>query len=113
MESVMTGNGETTQTAETAIDIPLPTTQELLGSASSGDDKGGGWCAVFDSLIPAIKAELKDLEPSQVLLVRTNAPSARMDVPAWCALTGNVLQATSVDEGGVIHFFIRKGSKRR
>lgn len=109
----MTGNGEITETAETAIDILIPATLEPLGSPSSGDGNGSGWGPIFDSLIPTIRAGLKDLKPSQVLLVRTEASPARKDVPVGCALTGNVLQATSVDEGGVIQFFIRKESKRR
>lgn len=80
-------------------------TLEFLGSA----DRAGAACAI---LTPAIKARLKTLEAGQVLLVRVDDPSARLDVPAWCALTGNVLQETSMEDNGVIDFFIRKESKR-
>jgi len=81
-------------------------TLELLGGGYESN-------AVFASSTPAIKASLEDLEVGQVLLVRANDPSASVDVPGWCALTGNILQATSFEPGGVIRFFIRKGLKRR
>jgi TusA-related sulfurtransferase len=74
---------------------------ELL---SAGDTMGAA-CA---TLTPAIRAELQELQSGQVLLVSVDDPSARLDVPAWCALTGNVLQATTIGYHGVLHFFIRK-----
>lgn len=63
-------------------------------------------------LTPAIKARMSALEPGQVLLVRVDDPSALLDVPAWCALTGHVLAATAHEENGVLDFFIRKVSRR-
>ena len=71
---------------------------------------GGGVSAPWPAMTPAIKAKLQELQPGEVLLVSINDPLARVDVPAWCALTGNILQATAVGDGGVLQFFIRKKS---
>jgi tRNA 2-thiouridine synthesizing protein A len=98
----MTTNKETI-TSELSTLEPAATL-ELLGI---GDSLGAA-CA---TLTPAIKVGLQELQLGQVLLVRVDDPSARLDVPAWCALTGNVLQATT-EEGGVLCFFIRKERKR-
>jgi tRNA 2-thiouridine synthesizing protein A len=89
---------------EVARLIPAATL-ELLESS----DRPGSACAV---LTPAIKAKLSELEPGQILLVRVDDPSARLDVPAWCSLTGNVLQAKTEEDNGVLDFFIRKEIKR-
>jgi TusA-related sulfurtransferase len=103
MEVAMPGKEVTTH--EATGTLTPAATLELYGSV----DRAGAICAV---LTPAIKARLQTLEPGQVLLVRVDDQSARLDVPAWCALTGNVLQETSVEDNGVIDFFIRKESKR-
>lgn len=95
----MTYSNETAM-ADTGAIQPAATL-ELLGAS----DILGAACA---TLTPAIKAELHELQSGQVLLVNVDDPSARIDVPAWCALTGNLLQATTEEEGGVLHFFIRK-----
>ncbi len=85
---------------------PIPAAiLELLDSS----DRTGSACAV---LTPAIRAKLMELEPGQILLVRVDDPSARLDVPAWCSLTGNVLQAQAEEDNGILDFFIRKESKR-
>jgi TusA-related sulfurtransferase len=80
-------------------------TLELLGSSDRPDSA----CAV---LTPAIKAKLTELEPGQILLVRVDDSSAQLDVPAWCSLTGNVLQAKAEADNGVLEFFIRKEIKK-
>ena len=38
---------------------------------------------------------MRDLQPGEVLEVRTDDPAARVGVPAWCRLTGNRLVHTS------------------
>jgi len=48
--------------------------------------------------------------PGQVLLVRTDDPTAPLDVAAWCSLTGHAWQATR-EQNGVFSFFIRKQDK--
>jgi len=80
-------------------------TLELLGT---GDSLG----TTCSTLTLAIKAALRELQIGQILLVRVDDPSARLDVPAWCALTGNVLQAVTEEEGGVLRFLIRKELKK-
>ena len=88
------------------VERPTPVeTLELLESS----DRLGSACAV---LTPAIKARLKELELGQILLVRVDDPSARLDVPAWCRLTGNVLQAQLEADNGVLEFYIRKEISR-
>lgn len=65
------------------------------------------------TLTSTVKAKLQQLQPGQMLLIKVDDPLARLDVPAWCALTGNVLQATSLENDGTTLFFIRKETKRR
>jgi tRNA 2-thiouridine synthesizing protein A len=67
----------------------------------------------WGTLTAAIKAGLQQLQPGQVLSVKLEDPLARLDMPAWCALTGNVLQATSLEDDGITRFLIRKEIKRR
>jgi tRNA 2-thiouridine synthesizing protein A len=99
----MMGNRES---VSDAVERPIPAaTLELLESS----DRSGSACAI---LTPAIKAKLMELEPGQILLVRVDDPSARLDVPAWCSLTGNVLQAKAEEDNGILDFFIRKEGKR-
>ena len=88
-------------------DIVIPAATLELQDGSDASDEG------FASSNLAVKAILDDLEGGQVLLVRAHYRSLCIDVQAWCALTGNVLQATRVEDSGVIDFFIRKGSRRR
>jgi TusA-related sulfurtransferase len=98
----MTKSTKTPEQPTTQNGTPAPAaTLELLGSG----DMTGAVCAV---LTPVIKEKLKVLQPGQTLLVRVDDPSARLDVPAWCMLTGNVLQSTTEDDGGVLNFLIRK-----
>jgi len=42
-------------------------------------------------LTPLIAATMLELQPGQVLEVRTDDPAARVGVPAWCRLTRNPL----------------------
>ncbi|MEO8286277.1 MAG: sulfurtransferase TusA family protein [Chloroflexota bacterium] len=98
-------NGKQTGSGGQARPIP-DATLEFLDSI---DSVGMSACAV---LTPNIKANLLALQPGQVLLVRTDDPSARLDVPAWCNLTGNILQAVAQGENDIVEFFIRKESKR-
>ena len=38
-----------------------------------------------------LRAELRKLEPGQVLRVVARDPAAPQDIPAWCEMTGNPL----------------------
>jgi TusA-related sulfurtransferase len=90
-----------TRTAEAGAPEPAARIELLSAGAAA--------CAI---LTPAIKAALQRLEPGQVLLARVDDPVARLDVAAWCALTGHTLLATTEEAGGVLGFYIRKESKR-
>lgn len=46
-------------------------------------------------LTPLIAKAMRDLQPGDVLEVHTDDPAARVGVPAWCRLTGNLLVHTS------------------
>ena len=48
-------------------------------------------------LTPLIAKTMKDLQPGEVLEVRTDDPAARVGVPAWCRLTRNHLVHTNGD----------------
>jgi arsenite methyltransferase len=48
-------------------------------------------------LTPLIAKTMRELEPGEVLAVRTDDPAARVGVPAWCRLTGNRLVQTRPD----------------
>ena len=76
---------------------------EFLGQPAGA----GAACAI---LTPAIRGSLREMVPGQVLLVRTDDPTAPLDVAAWCSLTGHAWQATP-EQNGVFSFFIRKQDK--
>jgi TusA-related sulfurtransferase len=58
-------------------------------------------------LTPLIREQLRSLESGQVLEVRTTDETAKLDVSAWCRLSGHLLIAM-VEEGAISRFFIRK-----
>jgi TusA-related sulfurtransferase len=69
------------------------------------DPRAGAACAL---LTPAIRARLRAMAPGQVLEVRVNDPSARLDVEAWSTLTGHPLLAITDDPPNGLRFFLRK-----
>jgi TusA-related sulfurtransferase len=69
------------------------------------DERAGAACAL---LTPAIKARLRQMAPGQVLEVRVNDPTARLDVEAWSQLSGNPLLAITKEAPNVLRFFVRK-----
>jgi TusA-related sulfurtransferase len=104
-------NGEVTMIDNitgVADEVAQPVPAATLEFLNTGNHPSTA-CAV---LTPAIKANLLELETGQTLLVRTDDPTARLDVPAWCKLTGNVLQTVAEEDDGVVDFFIKKESKR-
>lgn len=46
------------------------------------------------TLTPLIKRTIAELEPGELLEVRTDDPAAREGIPAWCRLTQNPLLDT-------------------
>ena len=71
------------------------------------DKRDGAACAL---LTPAIRARLREMSPGQVLEVRVNDPTARLDVEAWSQLSGNSLLAIWEEAPDVLRFFVRKKS---
>lgn len=62
------------------------------------------------NLTPAIKKEIQNLQPGQVLEVISDDFASREGVPAWCRLTGNKLLA-EIDENEEKNiFYIQKKS---
>lgn len=62
------------------------------------------------NLTPAIKKEMQNLQPGQVLEVISDDFASREGVPAWCRLTGNKLLA-EIDESEERNvFYIQKKS---
>jgi tRNA 2-thiouridine synthesizing protein A len=82
----------------------LPQADRLLEMLDL-DDHAGAACAL---LTPAIKARLREMAPGQVLEVRVNDPTARLDIEAWCQLSGNPLLAVVEQAPQVLRFFVRK-----
>jgi tRNA 2-thiouridine synthesizing protein A len=74
-------------------------------SADATLDAAGASCA---TLTPLIRAKIRDLAGGAVLEVRTDDPSARVDVPAWSRLTGNELLASVEEDEAHTRFFLRK-----
>jgi TusA-related sulfurtransferase len=71
------------------------------------DERAGAACAL---LTPAIKSRLREMTAGQVLEVRVNDPTARLDIEAWSQLTGNRLVAMAEEPPNALRFFIRKKS---
>jgi tRNA 2-thiouridine synthesizing protein A len=82
----------------------LPQADRLLEMLDL-DERAGAACAL---LTPAIKAHLREMAPGQVLEVRVNDPTARIDVEAWSQLTGHPLVAITDFPPNGLRFFLRK-----
>jgi tRNA 2-thiouridine synthesizing protein A len=82
----------------------LPAADSLLEWLDM-DPSQGAACAL---LTPEIRARLRQMEPGQVLEVRVNDPTARLDVEAWCKLSGNPLLAMVEEPPNTLRFFLRK-----
>jgi TusA-related sulfurtransferase len=82
-----------------------PMTEYDSPPADSVLDALGETCA---DLTPLIRARMRGLDSGGVLEVRTDDPSARVDIPAWSRLTGNEL--ITVIEGDSEHtrFYLQK-----
>ncbi len=65
---------------------------------------------VCAGLTPLIKSKLREMESGQVLEVRVDDATARLDVPAWCRLSGNTLLAMVEEDAENTRFYLRKRS---
>jgi TusA-related sulfurtransferase len=79
--------------------------QDTPAPADATLDATGASCA---TLTPLIRAKIRDLAGGAVLEVRTDDPSARVDVPAWSRLTGNALLAAVEEDAAHTRFYLRK-----
>ncbi len=84
----------------------LPRADSLLEMLDLNEHDGSA-CAL---LTPAIRARLREMAPGQVLEVRVNDPTARLDIEAWCQLSGNSLLAMTEEAPHVLRCFVRKKS---
>jgi TusA-related sulfurtransferase len=83
-------------------ELPIP---DALLEVNTKGPSGGFVCA---TLTPTIKLKLRELEGGQVLEVRVDDPSARLDVPAWSRMSGNELIATVEEDAERTRFYLRK-----
>ena len=81
------------------------TDRDTPPAANATLDAAGASCA---TLTPLIRAKIRGLTDGAVLEVRTDDPSARVDIPAWSRLTGNELLATVEEDAEHTRFFLRK-----
>lgn len=79
-------------------EIEAPTADEVLYAE-------GATCA---TLTPLIRAKIRELKGGGVLEIRTDDPSARVDIPAWSRLTGNELVSTVEEGAECTRFYVRK-----
>jgi TusA-related sulfurtransferase len=66
------------------------------------------WAETCVGLEPLIKKHIRAMSSGQVLEVRADDPTARLGIPAWCRLSGNVLIASFEGHDGRLHFFLRR-----
>jgi TusA-related sulfurtransferase len=66
------------------------------------------WGETCVGLEPLIKKHMRTMSSGQVLEVRADDPTARLGIPAWCRLSGNVLIASIQGRDGRLHFFLRR-----
>ncbi len=80
--------------------------QEPGGGEPHGllDGGGEGW----PRLRAALARRLQPMEAGQVLEIITAEPSARREIPAWCAANGQYLVGMR-DDHGEMRFWIRRG----
>lgn len=60
-------------------------------------------------LVLRLRFRLKAMRPGQVIRVRALDPGARVDLPAWCRLTGETL--VHVDPQARLYYIRREGAE--
>jgi TusA-related sulfurtransferase len=90
--------------APTESDTPLPSADGVLEMYT--DNTGG--LPVCATLTPMIKSRLREMESGQILEVRVDDPSARLDVPSWSRMSGNELVAMVEEDARHTRFYLRK-----
>jgi TusA-related sulfurtransferase len=64
-------------------------------------DTGEQTCA---ALILSVQRAVAPLAPGQILAVRSRDPSARIDLPAWCRMTGHTYVGVDEHDDEAIHY---------
>jgi tRNA 2-thiouridine synthesizing protein A len=85
-------------------DKDLPAVDAVL-EVYTTETGGMSACAV---LTPMIKSRLREMQGGQILEIRVDDPSARVDVPAWSRLTGHELVAVVDEDERRTRFYLRK-----
>lgn len=82
------------------------------GDAGVGDikpdrviDTSGHCCPV--PMVETNRA-IKQMQPGEILEVISTDIGSRMDIPAWCARTGNKLLRADEEGGKVFRYYVRK-----
>jgi tRNA 2-thiouridine synthesizing protein A len=83
----------------------LPQADAVMEMLEAAGQRQGAICAV---LTPALKRRLAEMQPGQVLELRVDDPTARVDVEAWSQLTGHRLLAVAEEPPNLLRFFLRK-----
>ena len=52
---------------------------------------------------------MADLAPGEIVVVRSDDPGAKVDIPVWCRMKGEELIGTE-DAGGELRFTVRKAA---
>ena len=84
----------------------LPQPDAVLDWADTEVDAAAG--SVCALLTPAIKAQLREMAPGQVLEVRVQDMTARDDIAAWCRLSGHELLALVEEPPHLLRAYVRK-----
>ena len=83
-------------------ELPMP---DAVLEVSTKDPDASLMCA---SLTPLIKSKLRELEGGQVLEVHVDDVTARLDIPAWCRLSGHTLLRVVEEDAERTRFYLRK-----
>jgi TusA-related sulfurtransferase len=85
-----------------------PLSRSGSGTMPEPDDVLEAWGENCVSLEPMIKKRMRGMLSGQVLEVRADDPTARLGIPSWCRLSGNVLIGMVEGERGRTCFFLRR-----
>lgn len=64
-----------------------------------------------ETLIRSIRQAIAPLQPGAVLAVRSGDPSARLDLPAWCRMTGHGYLGSDDHETHSIHYLRKRDNE--
>jgi tRNA 2-thiouridine synthesizing protein A len=74
-------------------------------SVAVGIDTGQQTC---ETLIRSVRLAIAPLPPGTILAVNSRDPSARLDLPAWCRMTGHTYLGNDDHETLTIHYLRKR-----